>query len=58
MAFDSAPLVVLVRFLPSFPLYSLAGAVDRGIGGGKDCPRDYDSIGAARAGVRGLLEFS
>jgi hypothetical protein len=52
--FDFAPLIVLVRSLPPFPLYSLAGAVDRGIGGGEDCSRDCDNVGTALAGVGGL----
>jgi hypothetical protein len=53
-AFDSAPLVVLVRSLPLFPLYSLAGAVDGGIKGGEDCSGDCGNVGAARAGVGGF----
>ena len=32
LAFDSAPLIIFVRSLPPFPLYSLAGAVNGGIG--------------------------
>jgi hypothetical protein len=54
MVFNSAPLVVLVRSLPPFPLYSLAGAVDGGIGGGEDYSGDYNSIRVARVGVGGL----
>jgi hypothetical protein len=45
-----------VRSLPPFPLYSLAGAVNGGIGGGKDCSEDCGNVGAARTGVGGWLE--
>jgi hypothetical protein len=51
LAFDSAPSIVLVRSLPPFPLYSLAGAVNGDIGGGKDCSEDRGNVGAARIGV-------
>ena len=43
-----------MRSLPPFPLYSLAGAIDGGIGGGEDRSRDCGNVGAARAGVGGL----
>ena len=50
LAFDSAALVVLLRFLPLFPLNSTAGAVNGG--GERDC--DGPSADAARGGVGGL----
>jgi hypothetical protein len=50
LAFDSAALVVLLRFLPIFPLYSIAGAVNGG--GERDC--DGPSADAAWGGVGGL----
>jgi hypothetical protein len=49
-AFAVAPLEVLLRSLPPFPIYSLAGAVD----GGKDVSGDCGNAGALRAGVGGL----
>ena len=51
LAFDSAPLIVLVRSLPPFPLYSLAGAVDGGGGAGWDGSGADCNAGGARAGV-------
>jgi hypothetical protein len=40
LAFDFASLMVLIRSLPPFPLYSLVSVINRGIGGGKDYSRD------------------
>jgi hypothetical protein len=48
------PLVVLMRSLPPFPLYSLAGAVDGGIGGGEDRSGNCGNVGTARTGVGDL----
>jgi hypothetical protein len=53
-AFAVAPLEVLLRSLPPFPVYSLAGAVDGGKEGGEDAFRDCGNAGALRAGVGGL----
>jgi hypothetical protein len=53
-AFDSTPLTVFLRFYPLFPLYSLADAVDGGIGESKDYFRDCGNVKAAREGVGGL----
>jgi hypothetical protein len=53
-AFAIAPLEVLLRSLPPFPVYSLAGAVDGGKGGGEDVSEDCGNVGALRAGVGGL----
>src|SRR3984885_3410475 len=35
---------VLVRSLPPFPLYSLAGAVDGGVRGGEGCSGDCGNV--------------
>ena len=48
------PLAVLLRSFPPLPLYSSAGAVDGGAGGGEDCSGDCGNAGAARAGVGGF----
>ena len=53
-AFAVAPLEVLLRSLPPFPVYSLAGAVDGGKVGGEDVSGDCSNAGALRAGVGGL----
>jgi hypothetical protein len=53
-AFAVAPLEVLLRSLPPFPVYNLAGAVDRGKGGGEDVSGDCGNAGALQAGVGGL----
>jgi hypothetical protein len=53
-AFAVAPLEVLLRSLPPFSVYSLAGAVDGGKGGGEDVSGDCGNAGALRAGVGGL----
>src|SRR5438876_9600661 len=53
-AFAVAPLEVLLRSLPPFPVYSLAGDVDGGKGGGEDVSGDCGNAGALRAGVGGL----
>jgi hypothetical protein len=53
-AFAVAPLEVLLRYLPPFPVYSLAGAVDGGKGGDEDVSGDCGNAGALRAGVEGL----
>jgi len=53
-AFAVAPLEVLLRSLPPFPVYSLAGAVYGGKGGGEDLSGDCGNAGALRAGVGGL----
>lgn len=44
-----------MRSLPPFPVYSLAGAVGGGKGGGEDVSGDCGNAGALRAGVGGLL---
>ena len=43
-----------MRSFPPLPLYSSAGAIDGGAGGGKDYSRDYSNAGAAQAGVGGF----
>src|SRR5271170_2365001 len=53
-AFAVAPLEVLLRSLPPFPVYSLADAVDGGKGGGEDVSGDCGNAGALRVGVGGL----
>jgi hypothetical protein len=53
-AFTVASLEVLLHSLPPFPVYNLAGAVDRGKGGGEDVSGDCGNAGALRAGVGGL----
>ena len=53
-AFAIAPLEVLLRSLPPFPVYSLAGAVDGGKGGGEGSSGACGNAGAARPGVGGL----
>ena len=50
-AFAVAPLEVLLRSLPPFPVYSLGGAVDGSKGGGEDASGDCGNAGAARPGV-------
>jgi hypothetical protein len=52
--FAVASLEVLLRSLPPFPIYSLAGAVDGGKGGGEDVSGDCGNAGALRVGVGGL----
>jgi hypothetical protein len=52
--FAVAPLKVLLRSLPPFLVYSLAGAVGGGKGGGEDVSGDCGNAGALRAGVGGL----
>jgi hypothetical protein len=47
-AFAVAPLEVLLRSLPPFPVYGLAGAVDGGKGGGEDVSGDCGNAGAFR----------
>jgi hypothetical protein len=53
-AFAVALLEVLLRSLPPFPAYSLAGAVDRGKRGREDVSGDCGNAGVLRAGVGGL----
>jgi hypothetical protein len=43
-----------LRSLSPFPVYSLAGAVDGGIGEGEDVSGDCGNAGAFRAGIEGL----
>ena len=58
-AFAIAALEVLLCSLPPFPIYSLAGAVDRGNwrdkNASEDASGDCGNAGAARAGIRGFL---
>ena len=48
------PLAVLLCSFPPLPLYSSAGAIDGGVGGGEDCSRDCGNARAAWAGVGGF----
>jgi hypothetical protein len=53
-AFAAAPLEVLLRSLPPFPVYSLGGNIDGGNWGGESASGDCGNAGVARAGIRGL----
>jgi hypothetical protein len=53
LAFAVAPLEVLLRSLPPFPVHSLAGVVDGGKGG-EDVSGDCGDAGALRPGVGAL----
>jgi hypothetical protein len=56
-AFAVAPLEVLLRSLPPFLVYSLAGAINKGKGGGENVSEDCGNARALRAGVGGLLSI-
>jgi hypothetical protein len=53
-AFAVAPLEILLRSLPLFPVYGLAGAVDGGKEGGEDVSGDCGNARALRPGVGAL----